>query len=459
MKTFLFFISILLYFNSTSQVVLNNGVFINVNGGISSSPSYLVLNNPPLPATAAPIVKIGTSSSSGGLILESEWNKLQYNLGVLTYPITIPYVSYATGSWVQFPLNFVVNTSGTVQPGNNAVIRFSSQHATTLLSGYDNLTYTPSLVANMNGGSPCSSTNTNNSINAIDRFWIIEPINYRANSNPAVTLDFTYIMSETDVNGGNVTNLASTLQPQRFDTLSTTTVACAWNGFPTTSQEFGTNTVAAITPTSVGSLNGVQVSALQFFPVWTLASYLNPLPVKIISFSGVCENKGIALKWTSAEEVNSAYYTIEKSFDGINFTNLSTVPAAGNSNHTITYSYNDLSVTDNNTCYYRLSETDKNGAREIFQITTVKNCLSALNESAEIYSFANEVTINLLSLSKQNITVTAYDVSGRLIYQKQVFASEGNNSIKLYPDISQGIYLFELKTEKLSVVKRILIER
>ena len=60
------------------------------------------------------------------------------------------------------------------------------------------------------------------------------------------------------------------------------------------------------------------VTAANFFPDWTLANYLLPLPVQITNYSGLCENKTVTLKWSSASETNLAYYTIEKSADGTN---------------------------------------------------------------------------------------------------------------------------------------------
>jgi hypothetical protein len=447
--TYSFILLFFVCYISHAQLVLNNGIIINVaNGSSNSASATIVLNTPP----AVPITQLGTTTSQG-IMLESEWNRIQYNLKTGTTAITVPYISNATGSWVPFPLTFRNVTAGV---GANGAIRFSSKHAGTMGTGWDNLAYTPTQVGNMYGTS-CGPGD--NSANVVDRFWVIEPVYYT--TRPAMTLDFTYIMGETDINGGgNTAGLASLLQPQRFDSLNPTGAICGWNGFPVAANEYGTNTPAgSITATSVGTLTGVTVTAANFFPDWTLANYLLPLPVEILNYAGLCENKNVTLKWTSAHETNSAFYTIEKSADGINYTQLTNVTSAGNSNQNITYTYIDVSPGENTTNYYRLSETDKNGNKKMFQAIPVTSCNASSTENGTIYSYGNEVNINLFSLSNQNITVIAYDVTGRLIYQNQLFASQGNNSLKLTTDLSQGVYLFELKTEKLSIIKRILIER
>src|ERR1700752_1286063 len=79
---------------SYAQIILNNGIIINMNGGISNSASSnLVLNSSP----SIPIKQVGTTTAQG-IILESEWNRIQYNLSTATIAITIPYISNTTTS-------------------------------------------------------------------------------------------------------------------------------------------------------------------------------------------------------------------------------------------------------------------------------------------------------------------------------------------------------------------------
>lgn len=429
-----------------AQLVLNNGIMLKMNGGTSNTSSAtFVLNSPP----ATPIKQVGTTTSQG-VILESEWNRIQYNLGNATTAITVPYISNATGTYVPFPLTVNSITAGTNSAGKTGAIRFSSTHAAALATGWDNTAYEPSDVLNMNGAA-CAG---NNSANAIDRFWIIEPVYY--STRPAVTLNFSYLMSEADVNGGNTASLYSTLQPQRYDT--SVAAACAWNGFPTTAAEFGSNSPAACCGNNVGTLTSVQVSSSQFFPDWTLANYLVPLPVTILDLKGACENKNVIIKWVSSNEVNISGYLIEKSKDGMNFSNVASIASTGNSSQNTSYSYSDVTPSDNGTIYYRLSYTDNAGKNTLFRTISVNGCNTSHGENGTIYSHAGNVKVNLYSLSEQNVQLTAYDVTGRLIYENTLFASEGSNSYTIKPELAQGIYLFELKTNNFSIVKRILIE-
>jgi hypothetical protein len=90
------------------------------------------------------------------------------------------------------------------------------------------------------------------------------------------------------------------------------------------------------------------------------ATALNPLPINLVSFTGSKCNDGICLLWVTNSEQNCAYYDVEKSNDGINFSSFSTVPAK---NTTLTNSYNakDMQPFASNN-FYRLKITDINGS-------------------------------------------------------------------------------------------------
>lgn len=96
------------------------------------------------------------------------------------------------------------------------------------------------------------------------------------------------------------------------------------------------------------------------------------LPIELLSFNG--ENVGSynELTWIVATETNNDYFTLERSFDGIYWDFVTQVDGAGNSSITTTYSYRDFGF-QNGYNYYRLSQTDFNGASESFDVIYVDN--------------------------------------------------------------------------------------
>jgi hypothetical protein len=51
----------------------------------------------------------------------------------------------------------------------------------------------------------------------------------------------------------------------------------------------------------------------------------------LINFSASLEKNNVVLRWQTATEINSAWYNIQRSKDGIHFNNIGKVKAAGNS--------------------------------------------------------------------------------------------------------------------------------
>ena len=436
--TILFAILLILPGIVRAQLVLNNGGIVNIQGVSASNSAYLVLNNPP---ASNPILMTNTVSAQG-IMMETEYSITKYNLGMATTAITVPYLSYALEP---FPLNVSGISAGTQTASGN--LQFSSIKATTRASGWDNATYVPSDVTNGMGGTinPGNTYTADNSANVIDRFWIIDAQGY--STTPGVTYSFGYINAEAAVNGGNSIAIPN-LQAMPYDRGATT-----WGNFG----PVGVNN----TGTLGGTVSSVSLGAGligNVFRSWTLVDHTSPLPIALLNFSGSCLNNKRNIFWQTASESNSAYFTVEKSMDAVHFNVFSEIPASGNS-HTVR-NYNVWDFIDNETVYYRLSETDLNGNRTYFQVIALSSCKENEQENAQVFSPDNQfVMIHVTSLASQTITITAYDVTGRLILGMVKQAEVGYNEYQIEAGLSQGMYIFELKTNTNTLVKKIIISK
>lgn len=81
------------------------------------------------------------------------------------------------------------------------------------------------------------------------------------------------------------------------------------------------------------------------------------LPIKLLYFNGAVDEEGVELNWATSMEENNDYFTIERSFDGIKFDSILTVPGAGNSKSKLTYTALDKNIFAPTT-YYKLKQTD-----------------------------------------------------------------------------------------------------
>lgn len=133
------------------------------------------------------------------------------------------------------------------------------------------------------------------------------------------------------------------------------------------------------------------------------------LPVELLSFDVNCVNENTKeISWSTASERNSAYFSIEKSSDGIDWKEINKVQAAGNSTSILQYSMID-NVLDDNTVYYRLNQVDTDGENKLYDAQSIV-CLD--NETIRIYP--NPTSYGNFKLSK-DVEFTIFDSVGNKI--------------------------------------------
>lgn len=129
-----------------------------------------------------------------------------------------------------------------------------------------------------------------------------------------------------------------------------------------------------ITPTSFNGTNNTATFTVDFTngQYYTLGSTeVAALPITLLSFEAkkVNENK-VRLNWTTADETNNAFFTIERSTDGKKFEPIVNLQGAGNSENTNTYQWLDENPTSGNN-FYRLKQTDFNGEFSVSEMVRV----------------------------------------------------------------------------------------
>lgn len=98
------------------------------------------------------------------------------------------------------------------------------------------------------------------------------------------------------------------------------------------------------------------------------------LPVELLYFEGTKYPKYNLLKWSTASENNSDYFSIEVSTDGFSWKKIGEAKAAGNSNTKMDYSYVH-SFNDPNVHYYKLLQYDYDGKFKEYGPIGINNTL------------------------------------------------------------------------------------
>jgi hypothetical protein len=181
------------------------------------------------------------------------------------------------------------------------------------------------------------------------------------------------------------------------------------------------------------------------------------LPINLISFTAHNHASGVELKWVTNAEINNDYFTVERSLDGVSYTEVGQVAGAGNSNVELHYNLVDVEQFQQ-VVYYRLRQTDYDGTFTISQVIEW-NPSTAGNQLQLSYVNDHVLHLQVLSSYAQNASVELYALDGRLIQSEQLSLSNGVAlyQVKLLKDI-QGIYILNIRSASGVITKRVYID-
>ncbi len=193
------------------------------------------------------------------------------------------------------------------------------------------------------------------------------------------------------------------------------------------------------TPSEVnGDHNTITISGVNIPAVATRAAEPQPmsigsterstlLPIELTSFTATCDGRSALVEWTTASERNNDYFSLERSDDAINFTEIARIAGAGNSIEPLSYSYTDYGVRGGDN-YYRLVQVDYDGSRTASEII-VANCVEASGEPEVLAypnPFSSDLTVELENFGDRPASIEVYDVLGRLVYTEEVGAPQNS---------------------------------
>jgi hypothetical protein len=361
---------------SFNNLVEDNAAGVTLQQNVSIG-NTLTLTTGPLTLNSR-ILTISNATSTAiartnGYIVSEQVNnsgKLTWNIGSNTTAHVFPFGTSA-GTYIPFSLTITAGDIGNVT-------------VSTYPTAADNTPYpsAPNAVTNV------YRFGIDNSANVVDRFWQIDK------DGPSGTAVLSFTATPAEV--GSI----SSLQAQRWNTVTN-----AWDD-PIASQ--------------TSAANSATVSDVTSFSPWTLSGNNSPLPITLLSFFANAVNKQAELEWTTASELNNDYYTIQRSQDGLEFSEIGKVPAGKSPKTLQKYKFTDINVFPGKS-YYRLKQTDLDGKTEYSQIRMVNFPEFETN----LVAYPNPLVKQELSLDFQDLldkptTVAIYDIMGKIIYNSVI---------------------------------------
>ncbi len=176
----------------------------------------------------------------------------------------------------------------------------------------------------------------------------------------------------------------------------------------------------------------IEISTPKAFNIETC----NPLPIGLIDFKATLIQEKVELTWSSYSESNNDFYTIEKTLDFEVWEEVAEVIGAGNSSTVIHYKTFDK-YPWNGTSYYRLKQTDYDGA---FSYHGIEPIILDLGE--KLTAFPNPTTGNIqLRASKKIKQVKVFSVINQFVesFENTIFLNLAH--------LASGSYILKVSYE------------
>jgi hypothetical protein len=175
----------------------------------------------------------------------------------------------------------------------------------------------------------------------------------------------------------------------------------------------------------------------------------SPLPVELTSFNAKLNKtkRQVDLFWSTASELESDYFIIQRSDGGEDWVNVSEVNAAGNSSVKLDYQSIDQEPL-NGESYYRVKQIDVDGESAYSPAVRIDNLAAA-----ELYpnpvEVGESIILNSPLFRNESIRIDIYNAQGLSVYTTVIQTKKNEPAIFNIPEhLAAGGYV--LKTDRFS---------
>ncbi len=185
------------------------------------------------------------------------------------------------------------------------------------------------------------------------------------------------------------------------------------------------------------------------------------LPVSLTSFTAAKTNdEKVNLKWTTSSEINSHYFIVEKSSNGLDFSELDNIKSAGNSSKVNQYTTTD-NKPFNGVNYYRLKQVDMDGSYTYSNVVAI-NFAYQVHSSISIFPIPakEELTISFKDNNQSFASIEIIDILGKKMFHEGLkFESQNSSYTVNISSLTDGIYFFSIlyddgTSEKIKFLKK-----
>jgi hypothetical protein len=186
---------------------------------------------------------------------------------------------------------------------------------------------------------------------------------------------------------------------------------------------------------------------------WVPLQPASIIPVKFVSFTVTKNNNDAVLNWkVDNEDARTDKYEVERSFNGVDFTKIVTVPAKANGQSNNSYDLTDANLAalvqnSNGIIYYRVKQLDKDGRATYTEIRNIR--LNGVKGGFTAAVFPNPVkdvaTLNVDLTAASDVFISVTDASGKVIQRLQMAGAVGGNTKRInMAGLAAGTYVLKV---------------
>jgi len=171
------------------------------------------------------------------------------------------------------------------------------------------------------------------------------------------------------------------------------------------------------------------------------------LPIELLSFDAELSGDNVDINWSVTSQVNNDYYSILRSIDAYEWTEIGRVEGAGNSNSQMNYKLVDKDPYLG-TSYYRLKQTDFNGVYEEFPPVSVNYDIEIIGLLISPNPVKDIITLTMDgNLHNDLHVIKVFDGQGNIIFSNNLIGNLEDYEVNV-SKLSSGIYIVKVKNKR-----------
>ena len=188
---------------------------------------------------------------------------------------------------------------------------------------------------------------------------------------------------------------------------------------------------------SVGSGGPSGYSATQMFTTGTV------LPITGLDIKAKRQGANVLIDWITQSEQNTSYFNVERSYDGIVFTTIGQVQAAGTSNNVHNYQYIDINAAKS-IIFYRLKLVDADAGYKLSPVRVIAKSDVVVKQFLLYPNPATSyINIILNETAKEDMQLQIINPMGQIVKNARIVLGTQILTLDVY-ELPKGIYILKL---------------